>query len=101
MRIPICFLCNKRLGVDDRAEDGAEWVEFANYRPWPNGEVWLDEPPGLECFCKEHLPAASKLSHLTSKEALIELERQFGKFPEPVYTPVKMTWWQWLKSWIP
>lgn len=100
MRIPACFLCHKRLDASDEFEDGREWIKFSDFAPIVPGES-LDEPPGFECFCKDHLTAALKLSHLTSEEALIDLERQFGKFPKPVYGAMKLTWWQWLKSWIP
>ena len=98
MRVPICFLCYKDFYATDELEGG--WVEFSDYVPYPDDEVWLDEPPGMELFCMEHLSAAQALAHLPSKEALTELQRQFGVFPRPTYEPEKLTWWQWLRSWF-
>jgi hypothetical protein len=54
-----------------------------------NGERLLDT-----------LPAAQALSHLTSKEALLQLEQQFGKFEEPVEeSDPPRTRWQRLRDW--
>ncbi len=98
MRVSLCCLCYKNFYEDEKLEGGA--VEFSDYAPPPNGEVWLDDPPGIEWFCNEHLPAARALAYIPSQEALAELQRQFGVFPEPSYEPERLTWWQWLRSWF-
>jgi hypothetical protein len=54
-------------------------VEFADFRPLPNGMV--GHPRGLEWFCDLHLPAARGLAHLLSGEAMQRLEEHFGTFP--------------------
>jgi hypothetical protein len=108
MKLPLCFLCNKYLVRPGGAFDGG-YVEFAEYVAYEFEDVKPEEriagePPGIEYFCAEHLPAAQALSHLTSKEALVQLEQQFGKFEEPVEEPDPprtrwqrlCDWWAWL-----
>jgi hypothetical protein len=47
------------------------------------------------------LAAAEALSHLTSQEALIQLEQQFGKFEEPAPEPEPPpTRWQRFYCWF-
>jgi hypothetical protein len=83
MRVPACFLCSKLLGGADGSFDGG-YVKFAEYvEPEDPDDPPFDEPPGNESFCGEHLAAAEALSHLTSREALLQLQQQFGKFEEP------------------
>jgi hypothetical protein len=96
MRIPICFLCNKHLVRTGKGFEGG-CVEFSEYvKP---EEPMLEEPPGFEWFCDEHLAAAQALSHLTSQEALIQLEQQFGKFEMPEEPDLPRTRWQRLCDW--
>jgi hypothetical protein len=107
MRIPTCFLCYKLLGdKPDGSFDGG-FVKFAEYVNLNEGvepeDLVFDEPPGFEWFCGEHLAAAEALSHLTSKEALIQLEQQFGKFEEPTPEPEPgppRTKWQRFCNWF-
>jgi hypothetical protein len=98
MRIPACFLCYKLIGdKPDGSFDGG-YVEFAEYVE-PEDEIF-DEPPGIECFCGEHLAAAQALSHLTSKEAMLLLEQQFGKFEMPEEPDPPPTRWQRFCDWF-
>jgi hypothetical protein len=105
MRVPICFLCNKYLVRIGNAYEGG-YVEFAEYvKPEehePEEEAMIGDPDGFEWFCNEHLSAAQALSHLTSKEALVQLEQQFGKFEElePEPDPPPTTRWQRFYCWF-
>jgi hypothetical protein len=104
MKLPLCFLCNKHLVRPDDTFDGG-YVEFAEYvEPEIEGvapeDVVLDDPPGIECFCAEHLPAAQALSHLTSEEAILLLEQQFGKFEMPEEPEPPLTRWQRFYCWF-
>jgi hypothetical protein len=85
MRVPHCFLCHKPLYNEEKGKCEGGDVAFADYVDLE--ELNFEEPPGLELFCDEHFAAAQALSHLTSKEALIQLEQQFGKFEEPEPEP--------------
>jgi hypothetical protein len=77
MIVPACLLCHKRLYKGDE-----KVVTFANHvQP---EDLMCEEPPGFECFCNEHLVAAQALSHLTSQEALLQLQQQFGTLERPV-----------------
>jgi hypothetical protein len=93
MRVPACFLCHKELYKGD-----GEVVTFADYvQP---EDLMCEEPPGFECFCNEHLAAAQALSHLTSQEALLQLQQQFGTFEDPVIVPPPLTRWQRFCEWF-
>ena len=79
MKPPYCFLCHQPFG----ANQGGGLVVFADYQPLEEGV--LGHARGWEWFCPAHLPAAEALAHQTSVEALHDLQRVFGAFPQPVY----------------
>jgi hypothetical protein len=98
MRVPHCFLCKKPLYNEERGECEGGDILFAEY---VRDENRFGEPPGFERFCDEHFAAGQALSHLTSQEALIQLEQQFGKFEEPEPEPdPPPTRWQRFCDWF-
>ncbi|MDR3054477.1 MAG: hypothetical protein LBU53_03630 [Zoogloeaceae bacterium] len=90
MEPPVCFLCYKK--PDENLK--GDWVFFADFVEL--GEDYTDDEvaPGFKWFCGEHLAVAGALAHLTSEEALLRLQQQFGKFERPVVVPPKPTKWQ-------
>ncbi|MHA7651044.1 hypothetical protein ACX9NE_18885 [Mycobacterium sp. ML4] len=62
----------------------AGWVNFADYDPswkpitdgwhYPTNDIGLEQPPGVGCFCSEHLQAAEQLSGLPALEAVGRLK---------------------------
>ncbi len=71
MRPPICELCGSRF--DSSAGGGL--VEFANYKPLPQGMT--GHPTGLGWFCERHYKAAQDLAAYPSAEALKRLRRKY------------------------
>jgi hypothetical protein len=101
MRVPHCFLCKKPLFNREKGKCEGGGVAFADYVDLDEKELRFEEPPGLEFFCDEHFAAGQALSHLTSQEALIQLEQQFGKFEEPEPEPEPpLTRWQRFYCWF-
>jgi hypothetical protein len=81
MKPPICRLCNGTLDArESRAGHTGDWVAFADYEALP--ERMVGHPRGLEWFCSEHVAAARALSSRSTQEALIELQRRFGRFSD-------------------
>ena len=93
MKVAECLLCGKFRGEEPPPYKG-EWVKFSDYQPIPPEE--LGHPEGLEYYCDEHLAAAQALTSRSSKEALIELQKQFGCFPIPrLIQPLPCrSWWR-------
>jgi hypothetical protein len=93
MKAPVCFLCGKFSGDETHPNKG-DWVEFNEFKAPPQGSMGNSE--GLEYICSEHLTAAQALASMTSKEALIELQRQFGCFPipKPIESLPSSSWWR-------
>ena len=69
MMPPICAVCHTDF---DPFGDDAGTVRFANYEPLPRGMV--GHPKGLVWFCERHYAAAQALTHLTSTEAIRQIE---------------------------
>ncbi|MDR2259956.1 MAG: hypothetical protein LBE06_03280, partial [Azoarcus sp.] len=89
--VPCCFLCHKLLWDPDNGVDEGDGVSFADYVE-PEGSV--EEFVGYKEFCDVHYPAAQALSHLTSEEALRQLEEQFGTFPPLPYITEEFSRWE-------
>ena len=84
MKSPYCFLCHK----DCRCaafylNEGGGYVRFVDYLPLPDGAA--GHPRGFEWFCPVHLLPAKELAFKMSSEALLDLQREFGVFPEPQF----------------
>jgi hypothetical protein len=68
--------------MPDAAKPGpgitGDWIAFADYEALP--ERMVGHPRGLAWFCSKHVAAARALSSRSTHEALIELEKVFGRF---------------------
>jgi hypothetical protein len=93
MKLAVCLLCGK-YAVQETPPHKGNWVEFSEYQQ-PHIDS-LDHPEGLEYFCSEHLASAEALASMSSKEALVELQRQFGYFPipRPIEPLPSSSWWR-------
>ncbi|WP_337173188.1 hypothetical protein [Paludisphaera sp.] len=82
MNPPCCRLCGRDFhGEWFHSQGGGELVRFRDYRPL--GEGLVGHPPGLEWFCREHAPAALRLTERDSSSALAILRERFGPCPRP------------------
>ncbi len=72
MRPPYCAFCDTFI----ETPEAGDLVQFSDYAPLPDDMT--GHPEGLEWFCREHLPAAAALSHLTLGEALRALQGRAG-----------------------
>jgi hypothetical protein len=82
MRAQYCSVCKKDFRCEYfHTSGGGAFVGFRDYRPTPDGSVGPAE--GLAWFCQAHLAAGRSLAHLTVDEALAELKRVYGEFPDP------------------
>jgi hypothetical protein len=77
MKPPICHLCHRHFR---EANAQFDLVEFADYRPLPEG--YIGHPHGLEWFCQEHLAAAQAHSSDTVEAAMHALRKTFGLLAE-------------------
>jgi hypothetical protein len=74
MKPAVCLLCGK-AAIDETGSSKGDWLQFAEYVASTDS---LDHPEGLDYFCDEHLAEARALTSRSSKEALADLNRQFG-----------------------
>jgi len=75
MRPPICDLCGK--DIDYKSNSSDYLIKFSDHEELPPHTV--GHPKGLLWFCDEHVNIASKLSHLSSTEALDVMRKETKK----------------------
>jgi hypothetical protein len=89
---PHCSVCHKPIGDPEYGEEEGYEVTFADHAE-PEEHEWVKAYKGIKWFCDAHYPAARALSHLTSEEALRQLEEQLGTFPPlPVILEESSRW---------
>lgn len=93
MKPAVCFLCGK-AAIEETGSGRGDWVQFAEYLKASTDS--LDHPKGLEYFCDEHVAAAQALGSKLSKEALTDLQHQYGTtFTRPQRKGSQpRSWWQ-------
>ena len=71
MKPPVCELCGKAFDFGE----GGGTVNFANYKPLPEGLT--GHPVGCLWFCKRHFAAAGRLSDRSTGSALKALRWRY------------------------
>lgn len=80
MILCFCNICNA-AGTEVAPNEEVRFINFEPHEPYLHGkeDPLIGWHKNVGYFCREHYPAAQKLSHLPYRDAMAQLQKQFDR----------------------